>query len=70
MADDYFDHVFYTFLGLDSVNCLAVNGTVTSLPVFIQNILNFVPKKNKAGVKWDYGYGDMAHILHDHILHT
>ncbi len=33
---DYFDYVFHTFLGLDSVNCLAVNGTVTSLPVFIQ----------------------------------
>ncbi len=29
-------------------NCLAVNGTVTSLPVFIQNILNCVPKTNKA----------------------
>ncbi len=27
--------MFYTFLGLDSVNCLAVNGTVTSLSVFI-----------------------------------
>ncbi len=27
---DYSDEVFYTFLGLDSVNCLAVNGTVTS----------------------------------------
>ncbi len=24
----------------------AVNGTVTSLPVFIQNILNCVPKTN------------------------
>ncbi len=45
---DYSDNVFYTFLGLDSVNCLAVNGTVTSLPVFIQNILNCVPKTNEA----------------------
>ncbi len=27
--------VIYTFLGLDRVNCLAVNGTVTNLPVFI-----------------------------------
>ncbi len=45
---DYFDDVFHTFLGLDSVNCLAVNGTVTSLPVFIQNILNCVPKMNEA----------------------
>ncbi len=37
---DYSDDVFYTFLGLDSAIYLAVNGTVTSLPVFIQNILN------------------------------
>ncbi len=56
---DYFDNVFHTFLGLDSVNCLAVNGTVTSFPVFIQNILNCVLKTNKAftdlephGSKW------------------
>ncbi len=41
---DYFDDVFHTFLGLDIVIYLAVNGTVTSLPVFIQNILNCVPK--------------------------
>ncbi len=34
---DCFDDVFHTFLGLDSVIYLAVNGTVTSLPVFIQN---------------------------------
>ncbi len=34
--------------GLDSVIYLAVNGTVTSLPVFIRNILNCVP--NKMGV--------------------
>ncbi len=45
---DYFDDVSHASLGLDSVNCLAVNGTVTSLPVFIQNILNCVPKMNKA----------------------
>ncbi len=45
---DYSDYVFYTFLGLDSVIYLAVNGTVTSLPVFFQNILNCVPKTNKA----------------------
>ncbi len=55
---DYSD-VFYTFLCLDSINCLAVNETVTNLQVFIQNILNCVPKKNKAftglerhGVRW------------------
>ncbi len=45
---DYFDDVFQTFLGLDSVNCLVVDGTVTSLPAFIQYILNCVPKTNKA----------------------
>ncbi len=45
---DYSDDVFNTFLGLDRVNCLAVNGTVTSLPVLIQNILNCVQKANKA----------------------
>ncbi len=30
---DYPDDAFHTFLGLDSVNCFAVNGTVKSLPV-------------------------------------
>ncbi len=47
------------FLVLDSVISLAVSGTVTSLPVFIQNILNVVQKTNKAftglerhGGKW------------------
>ncbi len=56
---DYFEDVLHTFLGLDSVIYLAVNGTVTSLPVFIQNILNCVPKTNEAftdlerhGGKW------------------
>ncbi len=34
---DYFDDVFHTFLGLDSAIYYAVNETVTSLPVFIQN---------------------------------
>ncbi len=32
---DYSDDVFHTFLGLDGVNHLAVNGTVASLPVLI-----------------------------------
>ncbi len=56
---DYFGDVFHTFLGLDSAIYLAVNGTVKNLPVFIQNILNCVPKTNKAftglerhGGKW------------------
>ncbi len=35
---DYFDKAFYTFLCLDNIIYLAVNGTVTSPPVFIQNI--------------------------------
>ncbi len=41
-------NVLYTFLGLDSVIYLAVNGTLTSLLIFIQNIPNCVPKTNKA----------------------
>ncbi len=56
---EYPGDVFDTFLGLDSVIYLAVNGTVTNLPVFIQNILNCVPKTNEAftgserhGGKW------------------
>jgi len=39
---DYFDDVFHT------LNYLAVNGTVTSLLAFIQNILNCVLKMNDA----------------------
>ncbi len=56
---EYFDNVFHTFLGFDSGIYLAVNGTVTSLLVYIQNILNCVPKTNEAftglerhGGKW------------------
>ncbi len=45
---NYFDDDFHTFLGLDSVIYLAVNGAVTSLLVFIQNILNCALKMNKA----------------------
>ncbi len=45
---EYPDDAFHTFLGLNSVIYLAVNGTVTNLPVFIQKILNCVPKTNKA----------------------
>ncbi len=54
---DYSDDDFYTCVCLDSVNCLAVNGTVTSLPVFIQNILNCVQKTNKAFTGLEQ-YGD------------
>ena len=45
---DYYDDAFHTFLDLDTVIYLAVYGTVSSLPVFIQNILNCVLKANKA----------------------
>ncbi len=45
---DYSDDAFHTFMDLDSVIYYAVNVTVTNLPVFIQNILNCVPKMNKA----------------------
>ncbi len=46
MADGVSCDAFHTFLGLDSVIYLAINGTVTSC--LIQNILNCVPKTNKA----------------------
>ncbi len=39
---------FHTFMDLDSAIYLAVNGTFTSLPVFIQNILICVLKTNEA----------------------
>ncbi len=58
---DYFGDVFHTLLGLDSIIYLAVNGTDTSLPVFVQNILNCVLKTNEALWVWnnmgvsDYG---------------
>ncbi len=45
---DYSDDAFYTFMDLDRAIYYAVNGTVTSLPDFIQNILNCIPKMNKA----------------------
>ncbi len=45
---EYSDDAFHTFLCLDNAIYYAVNGTVTSLPVFIQNILNCVPKMNEA----------------------
>ncbi len=54
---DYSDDVFHTLLGLDIVKYLTVNGT--SLPVFIQNILNCVPKINEALWVWnDMGVSD------------
>ncbi len=47
LEDGLSDDAFYTFMDLDSAIYYAVNETVTSLPVFIQNILNCVPKMNK-----------------------
>ncbi len=44
---DNFGDAFHTFLDLDSVIYLAVNGTVTSLPVLIQNTLICVLKMNE-----------------------
>ncbi len=56
---EYAGDAFHTFLDLDSAIYLAVNGTVTSLPLFIQTILNCVLKMNEAfkgserhGGKW------------------
>ncbi len=55
---DYSDNAFHTFLGLDSVIYLAVNGTVTNLPVFISSKISKIvfPKMNKAftgfGTAW------------------
>ncbi len=45
---EYPGDAFHTFLDLDSVIYLEVNGTVTSLLVLIQNILNCVLKTNEA----------------------
>ncbi len=44
---------FHTFMDLDSAIYLAVNGTVTSLPDFIQNILNCVSLDERSF----YGFG-------------
>ncbi len=44
---DYFDNVFYAFLNLTVLIVWQSMG-VTSLPLFIPNILNCVPKTNKA----------------------
>ncbi len=56
---DYSEDAFHTFMDLDSAIYYAVNGTDISLPVFIQNILNCVPRMNEAfmglerhGGKW------------------
>ncbi len=55
---EYFGDAFHTFLDLDSGIYQAVNGTVTRLPVFIQNILNCVLKTNKDFMGSDMGVSD------------
>ncbi len=45
---EYPGDAFHTIMDLDSAIYLAVNGTVTSLLVFIQDILNCVLKTNEA----------------------
>jgi len=61
---EYSGDAFHTFLDLDSVIYLAVNGTVTSLPVFIQNILNCVLKTNKVLQLWnDMGLSEKLTFL-------
>ncbi len=56
---EYSGDAFHTFLDLDSVIYLAVDGTITSLPVFIQNILNCVLKTNEVlRVRNDIGVSD------------
>ncbi len=45
---EYSGDAFHTFMDLDSAIYLAVNGTVTSLLVFIQNILNCALKTSEA----------------------
>ncbi len=62
---DYFDDSFHTFLGLVSVYYLAVSGIVTSLPVFIQNILNCALKTNEAFTSLErHGVSDLWQHFH------
>ncbi len=51
---DYFDDAFHSFLCLDSVIYLVVNGTDTNLPVFIQNILIVFRRRTKLLWVWNY----------------
>ncbi len=45
---DYFTELLATFLDVDRVNYIAVYGRVRELSECIKNILNCVPKTNKA----------------------
>ncbi len=60
---EYSGDAFHTFLDLDSVIYLVVNGTSQTSWFLIQNSLNCVPKTNKAftglerhGGKWKMEY--------------
>ncbi len=50
---EYSGDAFHTFLDFDSAIYLTVNGTVTSLPVFIQNILKLCSEDEQSF----YGFG-------------
>ncbi len=52
----YFVDLFHTFLDQCIIIFLPVNRTVTSLPVFILNILNCVPKTNEVDVRCILGF--------------
>ena len=53
---------FIPFMDHDTVIYLAVYGTVSSLQVFIQNILNCVPKTNKAFMGLKRHVGKWLHL--------
>ncbi len=50
---DYSDDAFHPFMDLDSAIYYAVNGTVTSLPDFIQNIFKLRSEDEQSF----YGFG-------------
>ncbi len=64
MIEPQMTDAFHTFLDLDNVIYLAVNGTVTSLPGFIQNILNCVPKTKFLWVWNDMGVSEKLQNYH------
>ncbi len=62
---EYPDDAFHTFLDLDSVIYLAVNGTVTSLTVLIQNILTCASETNEALMGLErHGVSGKIYIYH------
>ncbi len=54
---EYADDAFHTFLDLDSAIYLAVNGTVISLPVFIQNIFMVLERHMASEKRQDFHFG-------------